>query len=370
MQLETLDNTMMILDTLARGQSNPISINELTKEIESRYGRGYYHSIYNKIQFLEREKMIRLEKIGRATIPKLNLYNYLLLDLLTLLEMKKKQNFLRKNPELQLLLTSIDDYCTNLHYIKSISMINSERNKKLNRLELLILLKDGADIDGGHYHDDNEHIKTEILEINRLMQTLQNKYNIKIDSLILNTIEFETLSGSHEINPLREMLSEAITFFSPENYWMEIRKMQSRGIWIKTLDKEIIPAQITERELIYNLAKFGYKEFGYAIQPSMDICIEYIITAILQNNNIRMTEAIPVILAKNDREINYRMLIFLCRKYNLSGELLDLLRKLNELKGTEKTGEAISILESIKTEAKETIDKESIMEKMKLYDAL
>jgi hypothetical protein len=361
MQLESFDNTMMILDTLTREQSSPTSINELTKQIEARYGRAYYHSIYTKIQYLEKNGMISLERIGKSTIPKLNLQNYFLLDSLTLLEINKKQRFLKKYPELRLPLISIQEDCKNLHYIKSISLIDAERNKRLNRMELLILLKD-ADHDG-------EHSRKEIRTINRFTHDLQNKYNIKIDSLIIDSTEFHELAGAEEVNPLREMLSETITFFSPENYWMEIKKMQSKGIQIRISDKEIIPSQISEKELTYNLTKFGYREFGYAIQASIDICIEYIITAILQNNDIRRIEAIPIILAKNDQIINYRILIFLCQKYKLLGELLDLLWKLDELKSTEKTKEAIAILDYIGIEPKEAIDKATIMEKMKLYNA-
>lgn len=369
MLLERFDNIMMILDTLAREQSNPISINELTKEIEARYGRGYYHTIYHKIQTLEKDKLIRLERIGKATIPTLNLQNYFLLDILTVMEIMKKQDLLRKYPEMQLLLTSIDDYSKNLHYIKSMCMIDPERNKKLNRIELLIILKDGADI-GEKNRDDTAHIRTEILAINRLMQSLQNRYNLKIDSLILNAAEFQKLASTEELNPLRKMIADVIAFFSPENYWKEISKMQMKGTSMKILDKEIIPAKISERELIYNLSRFGYKEFGYSIQPSNNICLEYIITTILQNDDIRMMEAIPILLAKNNEEINYRMLIFLSQKYNILEELFGLVQTLNELKGTEKTNEAMGILQNANIEPRQIIDKSTIIEKMKLYNAL
>lgn len=358
---------MMILSTLARKQANPISINELTREIGERYGRGHYHTIYNRIQSLERERMITLEKIGKATIPKLNLQNYLLLDLLTIMEMKKKQDLLKKYPELQLLLASIEERCKNLHYIESICLIDAERNKKLNRMELLILLKD--DINNEHY-DDREHIRAELLQIGHLTQTLQNKYNIKIDSLILYPKEFQELAGTEEINPLRKMLADLIAFFSPENYWREIKRIQSIGITAKILDDEIIPAEISEKDLIYNLARFGYKEFGHSIQHANDICIEYIITAILQSNNIRMIEAIPIILAKNDEEINYRMLLFLCQKYSLLGKLLGLLQILNELRSTEKTKETTAELQNASVKAEEIIDKATTSEKLKLYNAL
>lgn len=358
-----LDNTMMILDILARGHSDRISINELTKEIGLRYGKGYYNSIYRKIQSLEEEKIITLERIGRSTIPKLNFKNYFLIDLLAMLEIKKKQNLLGKYPELQMPIAQIGAFCKDLHYINSICMIDPERNKKLNRMELLILFKDDSDNNG-------QHLRTEISKLIGLMHALQSRYNIRIDYLMLNNGEFNELSRSDEMNPLQEMLSERIAFFAPENYWMEIKEMQSKGIRIKTLDKETIPARIPEKDLIYNLARFGYKEFGYAMQPGDNICIEYIITAILQNGDMRMIEAIPVILAKNDGEINYRMLIFLCQKYSLLGELLGLLHGLNELRSTEKTKEAMSILEDIGMPPKEIIKKASIAGKMKLYNAL
>ena len=363
MQMQ-LDNTMMILDTLARRHPDRISINELAKEIGLRYGRGYYNSIYHKIQSLEEEEIITLERIGRSTIPKLNFKNYFLIDLLAMLEIKKKQNLLGKYPELQMPIAQIGAFCKDLHYIKSMCIIDPERNKKLNRMELLILFKDDSDRNNG------QHLRTEISKLIGLMHALQGRHSIRIDYLMLNGGEFSELSSSGEANPLQEMLSERIAFFSPENYWMEIKELQSKGMWIKTLDKETIPAQVPGKDLIYNLARFGYKEFGHAMQPGDNICIEYIIAAILQRGDMRMIEAIPVILAKNDGETNYRMLIFLCQKYGLLGELLGLLNGLNELRSTEKTKEAVSILEDIGMPPKEIIKKASIAGKMKLYNAL
>jgi hypothetical protein len=350
------ETTFRIVDTLSRELGNPISISKLTESIKKLHGTAYYANIYRALQNLTREGVITLTKTGNTSIANLNFRNYLLLDLLTEMELRRKHELLKRG-ELQILLMDLDARSRNMRRIESISLINPEQNLKLNRLEFLILLdrdlKDSSRLDY-------------TLTLCEMMRELQNKHNTKIDPLILTFDECLELLASDEINPLREMLPYAITIYSPSAFWNEIASSSRKIHGIPLGEKQTNPARIAERDLIHNLARFGYREIGPEIREGTDICIENIITSLLIEKDARHTEAIPILLAKN--KANYNLLIFLSQKYGLEGELLGILRALNSIKPGEEREGATRILEAMKIKEIRA-DEDSIRQKMRLYTA-
>jgi hypothetical protein len=346
--------TLRILDTLSSNLGASLSINQLTETIRGTYGTAYYANIYQKLQKLKKEGLLSLDLIGRSTNVKLNFQNYLLIDTLAEMEIEKKKNFLTKRNEQLLFLTEIDKLLNDTCTIRSISSINPTKNIKLNRTELLFLLRKTPE-----YHN-------ETLQLHKEMLKLQNKYNLKINSLIIDSDDFYDLLTSDEINPLREALSEKTAFFCPQAFWSEIKQIAEKTE-IKTISTETKPANISDSDITYNLNRFGYKEFGLQTATGKKFCIEYIITSILLQEDARLLEAIPIILTKNNFKSN--LLAFLSQKYETSGKLLGLLKTLRAIKPMRETAEAIDFLETFS--AKEIpADEESILQKMRLYNAL
>lgn len=344
------ETTFRILDTLSRALGKPLSINELTRKMQDLHGTAYYANTYRKLQTLAAQGSITLTKAGRSSLVTLNFRNYYTVDMLTEVEIERKRRFLEKRPDSLLLLSNIDRHLRDLQSIKSMSLINSEKNIKLNRAELLILLR----------------YTGEAAKINARIQTLQRMLNLKIDCLTLSTDEFLNLLKSEEKNPLQEMLADEIAFFHPQELWEEIRNALEQSTPIKTSEKMTNPLKIPAQDMSHNLARFGYREIGPKTRRGKDICIEYVITSVLMRNDARRVEAIPVMLAKNS--VNYNLLIFLSQKYELSGRLLGLLKILNRIRRTEKTEAALRSLETM--DVKEIkADEESIAEKMNLYNA-
>jgi Fe2+ or Zn2+ uptake regulation protein len=351
------ETTFRILDTLWKETGRPISIHGLTSKIRKSYGTAYYANIYQKMRTLKGEGTITLTKAGRSSIANLNFTNYLLIDLLTELELKRKHNLLTKSEELQMLFKDAEERYEDSHYIESISAINAERNLKLNRAELLILLHDSK----------GNNLQREIIDIHTIARDLQALHNIKLDPLILTTDAFLDLLASNEINPLREMLSSKITFHSPQDFWTQIAAALARGYGIKLLETDTNPAKISERDLIFNLARFGYKEIGFEIREGEKICIEYIIASILMKEDARRIDAIPILLAKNNADPS--LLIFLSQKYRLSARLLGLLKALNKIKPTRESKSTIEILETLSTKEIKANEK-NIEQKIRLYNAI
>lgn len=351
------ETTLRILDALAREIGRPLSIMELTRKIANLYGRAYYPNIYQKLQTLSSEGVITLEKVGKASIAHLNFKSHTLIDLLAEMELRKKQSFLHNQTELQMLFLEIDTYFIQLG-AECVCAINPEKNIKLNRIELLILLHDSKE--DKQYHD-------RVDATSKLIQTIQRLHTIRIDHLALNRDEFVDLLTSEDRNPLKEMLSDKIAILHPQSFWMEIRALFEKGHQIRVEEEKTNPAEMAEQDLTYNLTRLGYKEFGLQAERGKRICIEYIITSIMLKKDERRIQAIPIILAKN--RPNYNLLTFLAQKYGQSDRLLGLLKALNKITPKKEVGEAIRGLEAMNAkEIKANVT--NIKGKMRLYHAI
>lgn len=305
------------------------------------------------MQHLKKEGLLNLGLIGRSSVIKLNFQNYLLTSFLAEMEIEKEMEFLKKRHELHVFLEELEKSLNEMCAMKSISAINPAENIKLNRIELLFLLRKTSS-----YHD-------ETVELYREMKELQNKHNLRIDSLILDEDDFSDLIRSNEINPLREALANKIAFFCPQAFWSEIRRI-AEETEIKTIRKETRPTTISDLDLVYNLGRFGYKEFGSTLQQGREYCIEYLTTTLLLLGDTRRLEAIPVILAKNS--FRSSLLAFLSQKFGTSGRLLGLLKILRGVRPKNEIDETIEIMEALNVE-EISADQRSILQKMRLYNA-
>jgi len=190
---------------------------------------------------------------------------------------------------------------------------------------------------------------------------------MKIDFLILTDVKFLDMLSSDEINPLKEMISDKIAFFNAQNFWTAIKVAAERNIPVRAEEKEIIPAKIPEQDLIYNLSRFGYKEMGTKMPAKgRDICIEYIASALIAQQDARRIEAVPIILAKNS--VNFDILFFLSQKYRISDRMLGLLKILQQAVPRKDSESVIKAMEAMGIK-EIPADRESILEKMRLYNA-
>ncbi len=357
--MKTMDEaTYRILNILARNLGRPLSINELTCKIEETFGGAYYANTNEKIHDLVKDGIITLAKSGRSSLISLNFNNYSIIDLLAEMEMRRKYEFHHGKQEMQMLMMEIDTYLYNFLLVKSISLMNPERNAKLNKVELLIHLR----------KTERESMTETKIRIYKIIDTLQRIHNIRIDYVTLEEKLFLNLLKSDEINPAREMLSNKIVILNPQDLWIEIKKAGEEGIKIIAEKGQTNPANLTENDLIFNLARFGYTEFGPKIKQGKLICIEYIINAIMFQNDARRMDAISVILAKNSDKTNYDLLLFLAQKYGFGGKILGILKALRNLvvHGMKTINEPIRLLEAMKVEEVKANEK-SIKEKLRLY---
>jgi hypothetical protein len=346
--------TNRILEEITSSIGDSLSINELTNRVKGKYGSAYYKNIYDKLQELKNDGLLNLEPIGRSSSIKLNFENYLLIDTLSVMEIEKKLKLLCNKTNLFSLFTEMDKSLSDKCCIRSISTINPLKNIKLNRIELLLLLNETHD-----YFDQT-------IELQKITLDLQRKFNLKINSLILDTKDFFCLLISDEINPVREALSQQITLYNPQAFWRQISEIAQKN-QIKTLQAETKPLSIPDSALNFNLNRFGYSEFGTSIAQGKKFCIEYITTSLLLKEEARGIDAVAVILAKNS--FNSNLLAFLSQKYEVTPRLLGILEVLRQTNPKPEVENTAKILKAISTQELPA-DEIGIRQKLELYNAL
>ena len=348
--------TLRILDTISSSIGDSLSIYQLTERIREHYGSAYYSNIYQKLQELKGEGLLNLEPTlkGRSSNIKLNFENYLLVDVLAEIEIEKKMEFLSKRNNLFSLFTEMDKFSTDMCSIKSISSINPLRNIKLNKIEFLFLLRETPD-----YFN-------QMIELSKKMLNLQKKYNLKIDSLIMDKQDFFDLVTSDEINPVREALAEKISLYNPQLFWSQIKEIAEKSK-IRAISPETKPLNISDSDLAYNLNRFGYSQFGARLTQGRKFCIEYITTSLLLREEARGIDAIAVILAKNSFKSN--VLSFLSQKYQTTPKLLGIMKILQHTNPKPEIQSTIKILKALNQEELPA-DETSIKQKLELYHAL
>ncbi len=347
--------THRILDTISAHLGEPLSINQLTEKIKEKYGNAHYSNTYKKIKELETIGALTRDSYGNSCIIKPNFENEIIIDLLSQIEIERKICFLKEKNEFSNIFSSLRKYIDDICSIKSISSIDSEKNSELNRLELIFLTRDPKD------HRDTT------CELYKRTKEIQEQYNLRLDSLILNESDFSFFISSKEINPLREAIRREITIFCPQAYWSKIKEISEKSE-IVSIKTETTPYNISEDDLTYNLNRFGYKEFGTKLSQGKKYCIEYIIISLLQSNEIRRLEAIPIILSKNSFKPN--LLTFLAQKYNAPSKLLGILRTLRNIRSSDIIEETITLMETLTDREEALIDEESTIRNLRLYNVL
>jgi len=357
------DTEHKILDILSRDIGNPISIHKIKEKINDIYGHAHYPMIYNTIQQMEKNKLINIDKYGKSSVASLNFSNPLLIDNLAQVELINKIEFLEERKDWQTLVLQINGYLNDVSAIKSVMIVKPNTNAKLNRLEMFILTRNIQD--------------SETKEMKKTIEQLQRVHNIRIDHLLMDEETFENLLKSDDANSIKEIMADKITIFYPQSFWFTIKYILDKGTRIQVERNPVSLTKISESDIVFNLARFGYKEMGTKITQGTPIGIEYIITEmLLKKNNVRRIESIPIIIAKNEKKINYDLLVFLATKFKIKGilyrilKILDTLRPTKDVKNVIKDIKDTLIRKAVPAQHVIELNLKDIEKKMRLYNVI
>lgn len=339
-----------ILDLLVQNLGREMSINELNRRISAIYGLKHgYKEIYQQTKALENEGLIKIQKAGRSSLIILNFGNFSTSGKLTIFDIEKKQRFLDRNPELTEFFESIDILFRGFYTIEFIALARPEKSRITNSWDLLFVLHCLPPITEGGKEESKEELRQkeckEIKGIFSMIELLEKRHNLKINPLILNKEEFQNDLSAEEGNQTKEFIRDRILLKSPEDFWREMRILKEKGLEFRP-GRILGSRKVTDGDLQFNLSRFGYSGFlkGHMERQAEKFSIETLIAAIMPKQDIRLIEAIPILMAKN--KINQRSLFFLSKKYGLinkAGFLLEITKEL--LKDNEKKSEIEEILE-------------------------
>lgn len=296
-----------ILDALAANVGRPLSVQGLTAEIRRLHGGAYYANVHRALRGLVAEGVARLERRGRTNAVALDLGSDLTVDALAIRELQRKRALLLARSGLRSALADLASLGSRPE-IRSVSLVEPERNAKLRRAELLVLTR----------------APPPAAEPMAALVQWGRRHNLRADALVLDVGAFVKLLGSTEANPAPAMAADRFAVVGPHAYWWDLAAAVRAGARITTGLPDPDPRSLPEDAVAANLRRLGYREFGPPETPAGDVRVEVLAIALLLRGEARRVAAVPVILAKNP--FLPGLVAFLARKHGVDGQLLGLLR--------------------------------------------
>lgn len=182
-----------------------LTILEISKQLKIGYRPAYNH-----INEMEKEDMIIVKKIGSAKQCSLNLSNPKTRHILESVDLEKKEELYKKNPNLKiiesLILKLLEKYISKIQSIVLFGSYAKATTTKKSDIDLLFIVS---------------NIKDKILReaIERECATYQYSHNIQISPLITNIEEFQKMLKAKELNVGKEIKDYGISLYGHEIFW-------------------------------------------------------------------------------------------------------------------------------------------------------
>jgi len=318
------------------------SILEMLKDINAKYGKTYYPNIYKATKHLEKMGIIKITTEGKNKIISLNKENPFSKYYMAEIED-------RKSAEIKLFRELLNDllYLPEKFNIFSMASLETEHHLVLNRIELLILVK--------NHNEDYDLIKS--------LLKLESTYDTGIDPIILTPDEFIKIMKSDELSPLKDLILDKHILYNSIGFWDLIIRYDINSKY-KKLNKS--PYDITHKELAYNYNRFGF-ELIEELSNENKISIETLIFAMSINNEARIRYGSIIVLKKNIDKINLPYLFYIYKRYNKLGLLRSMILSLIEAKGLEMNKSIKQYIDLMTEDSNIKFDLNTIKEYIKLY---
>lgn len=348
-----MDKKGEIISILIRDYGESISINELTRRLDEMYGSAHYPNVHGKVEEMKADGTVSLERAGKSLLVRLDQSNPMLADTLAEHDLAEKRRFLAENPDARTLFFRLGQGMKDL--VSSLSAVKPRESLKMNRLELLAILGEGDDPDTGAREEKAYRVAKEAGEMG----------NIRVDLLAVPKEEFSRHLSAGDANPIKSMARERVAVLDPQSYWMDF--LDTARVARVRLENEVKPTNICEGDMLFNLRRLGYDEFGAGKADGKQICAELVAASLLLQEDARRIGAVPIILAKNT--FSPRLMAFLAEKHGAGGRLLWLLGTAIGSRKTPEISETARILRKHGIREEPVAGIRDIKDKMGLYHA-
>jgi hypothetical protein len=347
-----------VLDTLARTIGESHSLRSFADEVESAHGTGHYPNVHEQLQRLEDDGTVSFEKAGRSKVPRLRFQRADLPDTMAALELWRKRALLAEHPSAREPLARVEDRLTSDERVRSVSLIAPQRNLRLRRLELLVLLHGTPQ---GTTQEPGPHREVELAE--RLSE-LEDDTALRVDAWPVPADDFADRLTSREASPAPRVLRSHTCVWNPQAFWLAVAKGLPHGTGLAPATPNRL-SSLEEGEIAWNLSRWGYEERGRALdEEATALCPEAVAVAALAADVPRWIGAAAVVLSKADLDAN--LLAYLAKSEGQAGRLGEIVKILYDRDADPALAHLLQLLEALGIEP-ERIEQDMVADALDLY---
>lgn len=203
MRQETL---LKIIGLMRREINKGLTIMEISKKLNIGYRPAHNH-----ITQMEKERIIKVSKIGNSKECRLNLEHPKTKHFLQELDIERKERIYNKNPKLKsaiepLIFKLTENYISEILSIVLFGSYAKGSSNKQSDIDLMFIVNDLK----------NKNLRE---SIERECASYQYSHNTKISPLITNIEEFKKMLNSKELNVGKEARESGVSLYGHELFW-------------------------------------------------------------------------------------------------------------------------------------------------------
>lgn len=196
---------LKIIGLMRKSLDKGLTILEISRQL--RIG---YRPAYNHISEMEKEEIIRIEKVGSAKQCSLNFSSSKMRHLLETSDIERKEELYNKNPKLKIIDSLISKLTEKfISEIRSVVLFGSYAkgiSTKQSDIDLLFIV--------GSMKDKNLRDMIE-----RESASYQYSHNLKISPLITDIAELQKMLKAKELNVGKEVKEYGLSLYGHEIFW-------------------------------------------------------------------------------------------------------------------------------------------------------
>lgn len=197
---------LKIIGLMRKGLDRGLTILEVSKQLEIGYRPAYNH-----MTEMEKEGIVKIEKIGSANQCKLNLASPQARHLLESVDLAKKEELYKKNQKIKTIIESLVSKLTEtfISEIHSVVLFGSYAKGTATRQSDVDLLFIVSELKNKKLR---EYIEGECA-------SYEHSYNIKVSPLITDIDELKKMLMAKELNVGKEVRECGISLYGHEMFW-------------------------------------------------------------------------------------------------------------------------------------------------------
>jgi DNA-binding transcriptional ArsR family regulator len=347
-----------VLDTLARTIGESHSLRSFADQVKNAHGTGHYPNVRNQLRRLQSEGIVTFEKAGRSKVPRLRFEQTGFPDTMAALELWRKRSLLDDEPTAREAMAKVEAKLTHDGRVRSMSLVDPERNVELRRLELLVLVQHSRQQAAGGQQLERD------LDLATRLADLENDTALRVDAWAAPADRFGERLTSPNANPAPRILRDQTCIWNPQALWRSVAASLPHGTGLAPSTPRRL-SSVEEDQIAANLARWGYEERGREVaERSTSLCPEAVVVAALVADIPRWIGAAGLVLAKADFDPG--LLTYLAKAEDQADRLAGIVEILHERDPDPEFEHTLQLLEALEVQP-QRIEQAMVTDALDLY---